>query len=275
MHWMDLKKKLLDGVSWRIKRDLRRIEKLRHFRFVDSRELYAVYEREHLLRLLQHLQVDCVFDVGANAGQYAHMLRTCAGFTGRIISFEPIPWLANDIRRAASHDDLWTIEEVALASEAGEGQFNVMVSNQFSSLGTPNHDETDLFVNMNALESRIKVHKETLESAYKRLKHDHGFKRPFLKMDTQGFDVAVLKSGEAIASEFVGLQSELAIKRIYKESIDFRDAISIYNELGFELSAFVPNNSGHFPHLIETDCIMVHSNQMLRDCDQPQPSGPG
>ncbi len=254
---MNLKKILLEGHFL--------MGKIRHYRIVDSRKVYALHEQEHLRHLLQYLKVDCVFDVGANAGQYARMLRRDAHFTGRIISFEPIPWLANEIRRAAAHDDLWTIEEIALASATGEGQFNVMAGNEFSSLGTPNHDETSLFVNQNVMERRIKVHKETLESAYNRLKHEHEFKRPFLKMDTQGFDVAILKSGEEIASEFVGLQSELAIKRIYKESADFRDAISIYNELGFELSAFVPNNSGHFPHLIETDCIMVRSDLMPHD----------
>ena len=58
-------------------------------------------------------------------------------------------------------------------------------------------------------------------------------------------------------ANFVGLQSELAIKKIYEEAIDFREAITSYEELGFVLSAFVPNNQGHFPLLVETDCIMV------------------
>lgn len=270
---LDSRSRQLYRTARRFAKKLQTINKFLRYRIVDSyklyamheHELYAVYEHEHLHRLLHYLKVDCVFDVGANAGQYARMLRKDAHFTGRIISFEPIPCLADEIRRAAAHDDLWTVEEIALASATREGQFNVMAGNQFSSLGTPNHDETKLFVNENVIERRIKVHNETLESAYKRLKHEYEFKRPFLKMDTQGLDVAILKSGEAIAPEFVGLQSELAIKRIYKESVAFRDAISIYNEFGFELSAFVPNNSGHFPYLIETDCIMVRSDLIPHD----------
>ena len=114
------------------------------------------------------------------------MLRGDAEFTGRIISFEPIPWFANEIRRAAAHDELWTIEELALASVTSEGRFKVMADSQFSSLGTPNHGETSLFVDHNVTERRIKVHMETLESAYKRLSHEHGFKRPFLKMGHAG-----------------------------------------------------------------------------------------
>ena len=63
-------------------------------------------------------------------------------------------------------------------------------------------------------------------------------------------------SGKEVAFHFVGLQSELAIKRIYERSLDFREALTFYQSLGFELSALIPNNAGHFPVLIEIDCIM-------------------
>ena len=70
---MTLRKKLVDDISWPMKKALRCIHKIRHLRVVDSRELHVLHEREHLRRLLQYLQVDCVLDVGANAGQYARM----------------------------------------------------------------------------------------------------------------------------------------------------------------------------------------------------------
>ena len=250
-------KNLTENLAWQMTR-------LRHGTLVHPDMFHEIPEQRHLRRLLQYLDVDCVFDVGANAGQYGEMLRTKADYSGRIISFEPIPSLANEVRQIAEND-IWTVEEVALASEVGEQQFNVMAGDQFSSLSEPLHDETGRFKNTNVVAQSITVKTETLESAFDRLKQAYGFKRPFLKMDTQGLDVTILKSGEAIAKQFVGLQSELAIKRIYTESIDFRSAISFYESLGFELSAFVPNNAGHFPQLIEMDCIMVRSDLMPND----------
>src|SRR6185503_14223092 len=75
------------------------LAKLVSLRLVDKRRLNLLPEQTHLRRLLAHLDVDCVFDVGANTGQYAEMLRRRAGFRGRIVSFEPIPEAASEVRR--------------------------------------------------------------------------------------------------------------------------------------------------------------------------------
>ncbi len=254
------------GFAERLKGSLvRRLRRLRQSILVHPDALYTLHEQEHLRRILQYLKVDCVFDVGANVGQYALMLRKKAKFVGRIISFEPIPRLADELRQVAHSDGLWDIQQIALASESEQCHFNVMAGDQFSSLCTPSVAETARFADRNIVKDRIVVQTETLESAYTRLRNKYGFERPFLKMDTQGFDVRILQSGESIASRFVGLQSELSIKKIYKEAVDFREATQFYNRIGFELSAFIPNNSGHFPQLIETDCIMVRSDLMPHD----------
>lgn len=241
------------------------IRKAANLRLVDMRRLHAQGECRHLARLLRHYEVDCVFDVGANLGQYAGMLRRKVGFKGLIVSFEPLPDAAAELRRRSAHDPRWIVEEKALSSENGERTFHVMADSQFSSLSAPCHDETGLFEGLNRNVRDIRVVTETLDSAFARLSAAHGFRRPFLKLDTQGHDVDIL-SHTAIAGQFVGLQSELAVRRLYEDSVDFRDALALYESLGFALSAFVPNNAGHFPLLIETDCIMIRRN-LVADSD--------
>lgn len=235
---------------------------IRNGLLVQPSNLRAVFEQLHLKRLLHYLDVDCVFDVGANAGQYARMLRRNAKFEGRIISFEPIPALAEQIRQAASADDRWSVEEIAIATESSTVKFNVMAENQFSSLTAPKHDETTLFSKKNVVTEQIDVRSESLENAYFRLKEKYGFERPFLKLDTQGFDVAIVEAGKSVLPNFLGLQSELAVKKLYQTSVDFREALTLYQDMGFALSALVPNNAGHFPDLIELDCIMIRSDLM-------------
>lgn len=67
---------------------------------------WQLVEPDQLRRFLTSFGVDCVFDVGANEGQYATMLRSI-GYSGLIISFEPNPIVAAIARLRASRDRLW------------------------------------------------------------------------------------------------------------------------------------------------------------------------
>src|ERR1044072_5921172 len=79
-----------------------------------------VFERDHLHEFFTHFKVDCVFDVGANAGQYASMLRADVGYQGDIISFEPIPELAQRLRDEAAGERSWFVEELPLDEHDGQ-----------------------------------------------------------------------------------------------------------------------------------------------------------
>ena len=74
-------------------------------------------------------------------------------------------------------------------------------------------------------------------------------------MDTQGNDLAVLDGAGQSIKCFIGIQTELAIQQIYEGGSNIDTALKKLAALGFEPSAFVPNNEGHFPALIEIDCI--------------------
>lgn len=226
-------------------------------RLIDRRHLYKYWERDHLTRLLSHYDIDCVFDVGANYGQYATMLRKDVGYKGLILSFEPNPSAASHTKKLAQNDPLWHVEQIALSVADGSQSFHIMSDSQFSSLSSPKHDEIDLFREWNKVNQTIEVRTETITTAFRRLQAIHSFKRPFLKMDTQGYDVEIITHAGLALSDFIGLQSELAVKKLYEDSIDYKKAIETYESLGFEMSAFVPNNGGHFPYLVEIDCIMI------------------
>ena len=54
------------------------------------------------------------------------------------------------------------------------------------------------------------------------------------------------------------MRAELAIRRLYEGAPDFSEALSVLRSKGFEPSAFVPNNEGHFPEMYEVDCILYN-----------------
>lgn len=226
---------------------------------VPPHDLPYLAERLHLQRVFAHFAVDCVFDVGANAGQYAERLRRDVGYRGPIISFEPIPELASVLRGKAAADPAWHVEQLALDREAGLTVFNVMVESQLSSLRAPAGDQPEIFRPQNSVARRIEVMRSTLAIELPRWRERLGFRRPYLKLDTQGSDLAVVEgAGESIAG-FVGLQSELSFVRLYDGAIGYRETLDAYDRLGFTLSALVPNNEGNFPALVEMDAILVRT----------------
>jgi FkbM family methyltransferase len=190
----------------------------------------------HLRRLFARLDIDCVLD---------------------IVSFEPIPEHADAMRRRAANDPLWQIEAIALGDAPGSASFNIMAGSQFSSFLAPVHDEVDLFQRHNAVTRTITVPVSTVAAVIEDLTARVGLARPYLKLDTQGFDLSVLAgAGDAIA-RIPALQSEAAVRRIYDGAPDYTTALRDIESLGFVLSGIFPNNDGHFPRLIEFDCVFV------------------
>jgi len=225
--------------------------------------LYLVPERVHLRRFFAYFGVDCVFDVGANEGQYATMLREAVGFKGPIISYEPIPEIAEALKAKSSVDRSWYVESLALDREPGPAMFNVMVGSQCSSFRKPSADQLGFFDEWNVVREEVEVMRTTIAAELPRWEAKLGFRRPYLKMDTQGNDLAVVEGAGDTLSTFVGLQSELAIRKLYEGAVGFAETIEAYRAKGFELSALVPNNAGTFPVLVEIDCVMFR-----QDCYQ-------
>lgn len=76
-------------------------------------------ETRSLVRILDHHGIDVVLDVGANVGQYAARLRQ-GGWSGRIVSFEPLPDAHATLEAAAAPDALWEVApRMALGASTG------------------------------------------------------------------------------------------------------------------------------------------------------------
>jgi FkbM family methyltransferase len=226
---------------------------------IPAGKVALAFEWEHLRRFFPYFGIDCVFDVGANAGQYATMLRRRVGYHGPIISYEPVPEAAAKLRTAAASDHCWAVEELALDVTTGRAGLNVFAVDEFSSLHALSDLALQQFPESVRLVRHIEVRTGTLADELARYQAKLGFKRPYLKMDTQGHDLSVAAGAGDRLRDFVGLQSELAIRRLYEGAPSYEEALQFYRDRGFELSALVPNNLGQFPRLLEIDCIMFRS----------------
>jgi len=224
--------------------------------------VWELHATAHLQNLLTRLRIDCVLDVGANIGQYRDFMRGRIGYKGLIVSFEPIPEVASVLKKRAMSDPLWVIEECALGASAGTMPLNVMAGTQFSSFLGPDHSEVTLFKEQNRVARQVTVTVRTLDEVFAEIETTYQRTSVYLKLDTQGYDLEVVKGSTRTLGYVRAMQTEASVKPIYQGGPDFCRSIRTLQGLGYELSGIFPNNAGHFPTLIEFDAVLIHSSQI-------------
>ncbi len=227
------------------------------YKLIPNWRIGRYHQSNYLRRLFKEKDVDLVFDVGANMGQYRDYLREDIGFKRMLFSFEPHPECFAVISKRAEHDPNWKVFPFALGAETGVVQFNLMRDSQFSSFHIPIRPEQLSRGSGNIIERTVDVDVCTLDSIYAELKRDYNYFRPFLKMDTQGHDIQVLRGGEFCISEFLAIQAELSNIPIYANMIHLGQSISEIEQLGFDLGAIFPTNPDQFPSAIDFDTYFI------------------
>jgi FkbM family methyltransferase len=209
---------------------------------------------QHIRDLLDTLDIDLVLDVGAHHGEYGLLLREL-GYAGRIISFEPVAMNFDVISQCCAHDPSWQAHNLALGSEDADRSMNVMSNSFFNSFLVPSevswHDG-------NRVKRIDKVTVRRLDGLFDQMLNDAGAHNVFLKMDTQGWDLEVLRGANACISHIGAVQSEVPLKAIYKEMPSFMEVMTECNRLGFEITGmFRVSRDTNNLAIVEFDCVMA------------------
>ena len=211
----------------------------------------------HLARMFETLSVDCVLDVGANVGQYRDMLRRMVGYRGRIVSYEPLQRNYDLLVARAASDPQWTIERCALGPRTGHADIHVTNSTLFSSFLRPDNAGAPEYGSMNQVSGVETVPTMTLDDAFRSVRERFGPKSVYLKMDTQGFDLTVARSGPEALAAIVALQSEASVVPLYAEMPGYAETLRFFEHEGFVLSGVFPVTVRQSLELLEFDCVMV------------------
>lgn len=214
----------------------------------------------HLAKLFARYQIDAVLDVGANRGQYRDFLRDEVGFAGHIVSFEPMSALAAALRERAGADARWSVFHCAVGPAPGTLPLNVMRDDSLSSFRRP--DGTAVRDDLDAQNTVVRVEEvavRTLEGLWPEIAALHKVARPYLKMDTQGFDLEVVAGAGAALRQVVALQSEVAFRALYAAAPNHLDSISQLQSAGFEITGIFAVSRDEKLRVIESDCVMLNS----------------
>jgi FkbM family methyltransferase len=204
-----------------------------------------------------------LLDVGANKGQYAGKLRD-AGFDGWIVSFEPVAGDFEVLARQAAHDPRWTVHQMALGRETGEIAMNI-VPGTLSSLLPPTKFGAERYRQLQDVTSQ-KVQVRRLDEVWSEVTGHVPECRAYLKLDTQGFDLEAFAGLGARVEELVGMQSEVALLKIYEGMPTMTEALAVYEGSGFEVSGMFPvSRERRTGRVLEFDCVLVRQQALPED----------
>lgn len=214
--------------------------------------------RDYLSRLFARLGVNCVIDVGAHFGEYGRFLRA-VGYTGLIVSFEPVEASWERLCRVAGQDGNWTVYRAALGSGDGFAELNLTAGSDFASFLGPNEYARAEFPGSSLVVGHELVAVKRLDGIFAECTRGMANPRVYLKLDTQGYDLEVLRGADGCINRVVALQSEVSVKPIYREQPSLADALGYIDRLGFEVGGLYPVTRDSEGRVVEFDCVALRS----------------
>jgi FkbM family methyltransferase len=206
-------------------------------------------------RALARCNFDCIVDVGANRGQFATFARVYFPDC-RIISFEPLEEPAAIFDAVFRSDPKTRLVRTALASVSGPITMHVTQANDASSplpVGREQH---------NAFGSRVVETRSVAGATMADLlgRSDLGT-RNLLKIDTQGYELEVLKGAASLLQEFAAVYCEISFKELYVGQPLASQVVAYLFECGFSHKGLYNIVAGSDMRPLQADALFIRNSQ--------------
>lgn len=187
-----------------------------------------------LLKSLEQAQINTIFDIGANTGQFSSGIRTI-GFGGKIVSFEPLSSARKKLLQLSNEDKDWLVHERAAVGDIDDEIEINIAGNSVSSSVLPMLESHSSAAVGSAYVSSERVPIVRLDSVASHYLQPNS--NLFIKIDTQGFEWQVLDGASETLKLAKGLLCELSFVPLYDGQRLWRDIIDRLEAEGFVLWA--------------------------------------
>lgn len=218
---------------------------------------------EHLLRAIRYANKigfsrqfqGNIIDVGAYDGKTAQIFSKHFPMA-TIKAFEPNPNTMKLLETTVSNNKMIEIYQTALSAEEGDIPFYVTYNSVSSSLNKIDTDSIDLhghLAHQLRVIDTVKVNCRTLDS--------YNFKEVlFLKLDTQGNELKVLKGASETLRHTQFVISEMAVYKIYDGGCKYYETDEILRNAGFEPIDIIVSNRKNGVRMVEFEAIYRNTN---------------
>lgn len=197
---------------------------------IDIKRFPSIDLRRRML-LFNEFKVNCIIDVGANFGQYGLELRKI-GYKGKIYSYEPLSYAYSKLTKAANKDSNWETHNFAMGSVNENRKINIS-KNYFSSSFLKQKKELVDQVSNTEFFTTEEVEIQPLDAIFPTIYKEN--LNVYLKIDTQGFEMEVLKGAEKSLDKIIGVQMEMSLNPSYEQVVVFDEIYNFMKEKGFKL----------------------------------------
>jgi FkbM family methyltransferase len=178
-----------------------------------------------------------VIDIGSNVGDITREL--IQDKNNFVISVEPIPYLANNLKNLESNHSNLKVINCAISDEDGEQTFYINEPHCTSSLKKFNDEVKNKWPNRLNYKEKIIVKTIKLSTLIEELSLQNEI-ISFLKIDTQGSDLDVIKSSEKYLSNIKEIKCETFItdknNDLYIDESKSDEVIEFMNQNNFILT---------------------------------------
>lgn len=190
------------------------------------------------LDLLNVYQIDLIFDIGANVGQFGQRVRSL-GYTGKLVSFEPMSKAYQELQTLATIDPNWETVQSGIGNYNGETMINISANSYSSSVLNmlPLHLESAPDA-VYTKQERIKI--QTIDALIDQF-YSPGMNL-YVKIDTQGFERQVFEGCLGSLSKISGFQMELSLQPLYEGESLMEEMLNLLRAYGYKLKLI---HSGH------------------------------
>lgn len=218
----------------------------------------AYSPKNHKKAMLQYVldafNIDCVLDVGANTGQYGMELLEM-NYRGHILSFEPLSNAYSQLNDRSSSHTKWEAVNAALGSEEGESEIHVSENLVSSSLLEIEEQHIEAAPTSRLIDKEVI---QVLPAAQFIGKFEE--KNILLKIDTQGFEMEVLKGAGDSLNKVVALELELSFQELYKGGPKAWDVMKYLDDKGFELYNLFEEFTDSRHKLLQSNAFFINKN---------------
>ena len=192
-----------------------------------------------LKKILQSCGINLVLDVGASIGQTGELLRSI-NYKGKIVSFEPLSSAYKELLCNTKGDKSWEAHNFALGNKNGKVLINIAGNSYSSSIldMLPSHVK---FAPESKYIGQEEIEVKTLDSIFSSLCNQSD--NIYLKIDTQGFEINVIKGAEKSLQFIDTIQLEMSLIPLYKNELLYNEMNHFLYQLGYSLISIEPGFS--------------------------------